>query len=372
MVATLTVALAGDVMTGRGIDQVLAHPSLPQIHEPWVHDARDYVVLAERANGPIARPLDGAALWGAALLLLRRPDVALRIVNLETAVTTSDEPWPGKGIHYRMDPGNVGVLAAAGIDAAVLANNHVLDWGRAGLADTLHTLRAAGLRTAGAGADEVGAWEPAAWTLPDGSEWLLFACAEPGSGVMRGWEAGPTQPGVALLPDLSDASARALAQRIASTRGRRDARVIVSIHWGDNWVDTIPEAQRRFAHALIDAGAADLVHGHSSHHPLAAEVYLGRLVLYGCGDLVNDYEGIGGSHGDIPLDLGCLYLATLDAADGRLQRLQVVPLRRRRFALEPASGMEQVWLEALYRRTRQTLGSDLVRDGADWVLRWRD
>ncbi|QTF93838.1 hypothetical protein, partial [Halomonas sp. BM-2019] len=54
---TLTLALAGDVMLGRGIDQVLPHPGGPQLHEPFVRDARDYVRLAERVSGPIPRPV---------------------------------------------------------------------------------------------------------------------------------------------------------------------------------------------------------------------------------------------------------------------------------------------------------------------------
>ena len=78
--------LCGDVMTGRGIDQVLPHPSDPLLHEGYASSALRYVELAERANGPIPRPVDFAYVWGDALTELerRRPDV--RIVNLETAV----------------------------------------------------------------------------------------------------------------------------------------------------------------------------------------------------------------------------------------------------------------------------------------------
>ena len=78
-----------------------------------------------------------------------KPDA--RIINLETSVTSSEDPWPGKGIHYRMHPRNVPVLTAAGIDCRVLANNHLPDWGRDGMAETIKTLRDAGITTAGAG-----------------------------------------------------------------------------------------------------------------------------------------------------------------------------------------------------------------------------
>ncbi|HSM22431.1 MAG TPA: CapA family protein, partial [Rubrivivax sp.] len=118
---TIKILLTGDVMTGRGIDQVLPHPGSPLLHEPHVRDARDYVRLAEKRCGPIEHALACEDLWGDALDVMERLAPDLRIVNLETAVTTHDEPWPGKGIHYRMHPANVGVQTAAGVDCCVLA-----------------------------------------------------------------------------------------------------------------------------------------------------------------------------------------------------------------------------------------------------------
>src|SRR5690606_15954844 len=119
------------------------------LYKPYVRDARTYVELAERANGPVPRPVSFTYIWGAALAELERVRPDARIVNLETSITRSDSPWPGKGIHYRMHPENIGCLTAAGIDCCVLANNHVCDWGFGGLAETLDVLRAAGIRTAG-------------------------------------------------------------------------------------------------------------------------------------------------------------------------------------------------------------------------------
>src|SRR5262245_48429269 len=105
--------LSGDVMTGRGIDQALPHPGNPALYEAWVRDARDYVRLAERASGPIPRPVDGAYLWGDALAELERAQAEVRIVNLETSITASEDCWPDKPIHYRMHPRNIGCLTAA-------------------------------------------------------------------------------------------------------------------------------------------------------------------------------------------------------------------------------------------------------------------
>src|SRR5947208_16970240 len=86
--------LCGDVMTGRGIDQVLPHPGNPVLYESYIRDARDYVQLAERVNGPIPRPVSFSYIWGDALSELERAGTDGRIINLETSITTSEAHWP--------------------------------------------------------------------------------------------------------------------------------------------------------------------------------------------------------------------------------------------------------------------------------------
>ena len=113
-------------MCGRGIDQVLAHPCGPEIYEYHMRSAEGYVLLAEQANGPIPRCNRPSYVWGAALDQLERMQPDARIVNLETAVTRSNDP-ANKGINYRISPENAQCLAAANISCCVLANNHVLD-----------------------------------------------------------------------------------------------------------------------------------------------------------------------------------------------------------------------------------------------------
>jgi poly-gamma-glutamate synthesis protein (capsule biosynthesis protein) len=367
---TVTLLLAGDVMTGRGIDQMLAHPGSPTLHEALVRDAREYLRLAEKAGGgPLPRAVSNRHVWGDALELIERAGVQRRIVNLETALTTHSEPWPGKAAHYRMNPANIGVLAAARIDCCALANNHVLDWGRPGLTQTLHTLREAGIAFAGAGEDGEAAWAPAALPLDDARRLLVFSCATSSSGVPGGWAAGPRHSGIARLPDLSDGTARDLAADAARHR-RGDGIVVVSLHWGANWGLQVPREHRRFARRLIDLGAADIVHGHSSHHPLPMEVYRGKLILYGCGDLVNDYEGIGGHEG-LRADIGCLYLATLDRARGLLRRLEVVPMQRYRLRLVHADRQARDWVQGVFNEGGRDLGTALAQqaDGS-WLLHW--
>ena len=106
--------LCGDVMLGRGIDQILPHPSDPRLFEEYVHDASAYVAMAERRQGAMPRGVGFDYVWGDALAELEQRTPWLRLVNLETAVTTSDAPWSGKGIHYRMQPAHPPRLAAAG------------------------------------------------------------------------------------------------------------------------------------------------------------------------------------------------------------------------------------------------------------------
>ncbi len=365
--SVLTLFLCGDVMTGRGIDQILPHAVEPRLYEPWITDARDYVTLAEQVNGPIPRPVDLAYPWGDALDELATAAPHARIVNLETSVTTSARPWPGKGIHYHMHPGNVGLLRAAQIDCCVLANNHVLDWGREGLEDTLAVLHGAGIQTTGAGENARASQRPAILDTPAGRV-LVYSCGHASSGIPEDWAATAQRSGVNLLADLSAATARRIGEHCRAVRRPGD-RLVVSIHWGENWGYPIPAAQRAFAHALVDLAGADLVHGHSSHHVLGMEVYHGRLVLYGCGDLINDYEGIGG-HAGYRGELSLLYFPRL-RDDGALEALRMTPMRLRRMRLERADAEAVQWLQHTLTREGEGLGNRVVTlpDGG-LGLRW--
>lgn len=347
--AHVRILLAGDVMTGRGIDQVLAQPGDPRLFEAYVHDARDYVRLAERGHARIATPLAPHDIWGDALPIMHRRDIDLRIVNLETAITRSGQPWPGKGIHYRMNPANIDCLTVARIDGCALANNHVLDWGEAGLLETLEVLRSAGVRTAGAGAGRPAAWMPAVFPLAQERRVLVFCVALSSSGVAADWAATDDRAGVAFLPDLSRSSRREVEGAIRLHRQPGDI-VILSIHWGANWGFDVPREHRAFAHALVEGGLVDLIHGHSCHHPLPIDVHLGRLVLWGCGDLINDYEGIGG-HCSLRCDVGCLYVACLDDA-GALGQLEIVPMQLCRLRLARADAPARTWLEHAFGNAR--------------------
>ncbi len=338
----VTLFLCGDVMTGRGIDQIQASSVPPELHEPWVKNAMDYVRLAERANGPVPAPVDPAYVWGDALKVWAQTPHHLRFVNLETSITTSDDFWPSKGIHYRMHPGNVACLEAAGIDGCTLANNHVLDLGYRGLEDTLTTLAQAGIAVAGAGRDAAAAAAPAVFRLAGGVRVVVYGYALGSSGVPQDWAAGRVRAGVNRLPDLAPETADVVAETMLAGRRAGDITV-ASIHWGGNWGYDVGRDERGFAHRLIEAGAADIVHGHSSHHPKGIEYHRGRLILYGCGDFLNDYEGIGGHEAFRPW-LSLMVFVSVNPADGRTTGLQMIPLAMRRLRLVMASPEDRDWL----------------------------
>jgi hypothetical protein len=134
---SITLFMCGDVMLGRGVDQILPRPGDPALRERHLRDARDYVGLAEQVNGPVPGPVDVTWPWGDALTVLDAVAPDARVVNLETSVTTSDGFAPGKAVHYRMNPANLLALSAARPDVCALANNHVLDFGHRGLLDAL-------------------------------------------------------------------------------------------------------------------------------------------------------------------------------------------------------------------------------------------
>lgn len=362
MAELLVLFLCGDVMLGRGIDQMLPHPVDPVLYEPYVKDARDYVRLAEEAHGPVPRPVSFARVWGAALEEFRRFSPDLRIINLETSITTHSEPWPGKGIHYRMHPGNIPALTAAGVDFCALANNHVLDWSYVGLRETLHTLKKAGIHYSGAGTNLEEAASPAILQVPGKGRVLLFSLGAASSGIPAEWEAEADRAGVYLFREIGDAAVEAVARRIAAWRQTGDL-VVVSIHWGPNWGYEVSAAEQQFARRLIRDAGVHLVHGHSSHHMKGIEVYQGKLILYGAGDFINDYEGIRG-YQDFRPDLGLMYFASLDPATGNLAALPMTPTRMHRLQVQRASRSDAEWLrdrlnrEGLAFGTRVTLEED--------------
>ena len=129
------------------------------------------------------------------------------------------------------------------------------------------------------------------------------------------------------------------------------------MHWGPNWGYGIPDEQRSFAHALIDRADVSVIHGHSSHHPKAIEVYRNRLILYGCGDFLNDYEGISG-YEEFRDDLVLMYFADIAPA-GTLAALEIVPLQIRNFQLVRPSKQDICWMQQTLDRESRKFGVNI-------------
>jgi poly-gamma-glutamate synthesis protein (capsule biosynthesis protein) len=165
---------------------------------------------------------------------------------------------------------------------------------------------------------------------------------------------------VNLIADLSNRTAEWVARDLCQSKQPGDV-TIASVHWGGNWGYEIPPEQTDFAHRRIECGV-DVVHGHSSHHAKAIEVYRDRLILYGCGDFISDYEGIPG-YEEYQGELRLMYLAQLDRTDGRLVQAQVIPLRSRRLRLERAAEKEAAWMCDLLNREGAAFGTSLGPHG---------
>lgn len=353
----IKIFLCGDVMTGRGIDQILPHPNLPEIYESYMHNAAGYIDIAERLNGVIPQPVDYSYIWGDALIEWQRMAADVKIINLETSVTRSDDYWQGKGINYRMHPENIACITAAQIDCCVLANNHVLDWGYTGLTETLDTLQQAKLQCVGAGENSAQAIAPAVFEVAQKGRVIVFSFGCESSGIPREWQATADKAGVNLLEDFSDDSVDKIVQQIRQVKQANDI-VVFSIHWGGNWGYDIPPEQIHFAHKLIDHGAVDIVHGHSSHHVKAIEIYHGKPILYGCGDFLNDYEGIG-SYKSYRGDLALMYFVNMEPSTGRLISLEMVPTQVKRFQIHRAIKPDAEWLTQILQRECAKFGTSV-------------
>ncbi len=246
----ITLALTGDVMLGRGVNETL----------------------------PDVRPEEP---WGDVLPLLASAD--LRIINLECAITEHEHPWSRtpKVFHFRADPLAIEVLRAAGVDACSLANNHTLDFEERGLLDTLAHLEGAGIRYAGAGRDPGEAARPV--LLERGVALVAFTDNEPA------FAAGPYKPGTNFLPVSTEPDVlRRVEGSIEAAREAGASTVVFSSHWGPNMVERPKEVFRRFARAVVDRGA-DVYYGHSAHVFQGVEIYRGKPILYDTGDFIDDY-----------------------------------------------------------------------------------
>ena len=225
--------------------------------------------------GRTARLLsDPASAFGPITTVLKSVDFAA--VNLETSVTGRGTPQP-KTYHFRARPAAFTALRDAGVDLVTMANNHVLDYGPVGLADTLAAARAARFPYVGIGTSAAAAWAPYLTTIK-GVRIAVIGVSQVAE-LASSWVATPSRPGEANAVDLRRTLAAVRsARRLASV-------VIVFMHWGTEGQACPDQAQLDLAHRLAAAGASIIVGAHA--HMLQGSGWLGHtFVAYGMGNFL--------------------------------------------------------------------------------------
>lgn len=378
---TFQLNFVGDVMLGRLVDQLF-----PQ-HVDNPREAR--IVASFVASYPQLRQYSHRTPWGSTLPLFHAAD--LNLINLETAVTTQSTLWPHKAFNYRMHPANVAALREARVDYASLANNHTLDFGTDGLVETVWALRDARIAFAGAGERTDEALRPAVLSLPRTPRPPPRAEGEhgrrdPGSLAVQVFAASDHPRDWAVVPtfhliDYSPASRAKLKALLTGQKKNDDggndrppALKVFSVHWGPNYAWRPDERTiRSLAHFLIDECGVDIIHGHSSHHVQGVEIYRGKLILYGCGDFIDDYA----LNAEYRNDLGAVWRVTVrerEIPTGKmgereggqetvtvlaLQRLEIFPTRIEKFQVNllPKEDVDHVWVKETVTRLSRDLGT---------------
>lgn len=210
--------------------------------------------------------------------------------NLECALTSSSQPQP-KTYTFAAPPETANALVLAGFDVLSLANNHAMDYGAGGLADTVKNLNQNGIASVGAGMNAADAHRPVI-VERNGLRLAFLAYANvpvENSGFdAQVWKATDSQPGIAW------AEPNQIKVDVAAAKKEADV-IIVLLHSGYEITSIIPNIsndQRLAAHVAIDAGAA-LVIGSHPHFLQSIERYHGGLIAYSLGNFVfDDYQGI--------------------------------------------------------------------------------
>lgn len=320
-------------------------PARPDARLGFVGD----VMLGRGVN---RRHRDGppAAVWGNLVPVLNDLDGVF--ANLECCLSTRGERTPNRGYYFRADPNwAVPALETANMAWVGLANNHVLDFGEPAFADTLDALHDAAIATSGAGETRPAAFAPA--TVDVGG---LDVAALAVTDRAPAYAAGAVRPGTAYVPMIGDPLTRyALSTAIETARSAEPDLLVVSLHWGPNWVTAPAERYRRLAHWLVEAGA-DVVHGHSAHVPQGVEVYQGRPILHDCGDFVDDYALVGDLHNDRS------FWFDLAVTDGRPTTLRLHPIEIESAAVRHADDAAAEWVREAMRTRSATFGTDFRRE----------
>jgi poly-gamma-glutamate capsule biosynthesis protein CapA/YwtB (metallophosphatase superfamily) len=317
-----TLALMGDVMLGRMVNDMLKRMQPEQV-------------------------------WGDVLPHLAQAD--LRIVNLECALTSHQQPWSRtwKMFHFRGDPEAVRVLQAGHIDACTLANNHILDYEIQGMRETLRVLDAAGIRHAGAGVNDKKAAAPEIIEVHNAEPYRVALLSYTDNEPV--FAAGADHPGTNYLEVSPDVATLArIANGITNARAQGADLVVFSNHWGANFVERPSCRFRSFARRVIELGA-DIYHGHSAHICQGIEIYQGKPILYDTGNFIDDYA----VNPLLRNDRSCLF--KLMFGDGKLCRIELLPVSLSVAHVALASGAEFEAICARMEMLCAELGTRFIR-----------
>jgi len=323
------MCLLGDVMLGRLVDQAL--PS----HVENLEDAFHVKMLFRAKNPNVKLPVEHKYVWGNVLEDIKSADV--RIINLETSVTTHPVKYPEKAFNYRMHPNNLKCLKEANVEYASLANNHTLDFSNEGLYETLSSLSKFEIAFAGAGRNKEEAQRPAVFTAK-GKKIACFSAAD----HYDFWFSGPNKPGINYL-DVDNFKKEDIDQIKAAVKDVKAKEnpdfVVFSLHWGSNYCWQPHKQKQEFAHRLIDECGVDVIHGHSSHHIQGIEVYKGKPIVYGSGDFVDDYA----VDKEYRNDLGFAYFINWNE-NKTVQNIELVPTKIECCQVLKAGEQDKKWL----------------------------
>ena len=361
-----TLLLLGDLQLGRLIDALLPTSIARESPHTDPESAARTVDTHFLPKYPELREYGYASPWGNALAIVRGTDVVL--ANLETALTVGERRWEGKVFNYRSHAGNVRVLLEGGFRGrgyVSLANNHTLDWGVEGLEETVRTLEENGVVYAGAGRNKEEAERAGVLRLGGGDdEWEVRCWSF--SDHPRDWGVD----GFNLI-DYGKKGREMMRQQITDYKsgdgqGRRLGLKVVSLHWGPNYRWNPAREIVELAHWLIDACGVDIIHGHSSHHIQGVEVYKGKLIVYGCGDFVDDYAVDGKYRNDLSaawrVSVGEQEAESGQAGvEGRLEvrKLEVFPNRIKLFqaGLLGKGDEDHEWVQRKFRELCEEFGT---------------
>jgi poly-gamma-glutamate synthesis protein (capsule biosynthesis protein) len=275
------------------------------------------------------------------------------IGNLEGPLTTRGKAEQDKTYVFRSPPDKVGqALRNAGFTAVSLANNHTLDFGADGLAQTIEALEAVGIAHIGAGPNLKDARKPV-FVETAGTRVALLAYSLT---LPEHFYAEANKPGTAFG---HEAHVRA---DVTAARKQADI-VLVSFHWGQEGKTTLREYQTRLGHVAIDSGAA-AVFGHHPHILQGIERYKDGVILYSLGNF---------TFGSYSKDAQVSAVAELTFDGPRVAALRLYPINVNNFEVEfqpkPLTGANAARVIEELRALSDTLKTEIVNDAGTALLR---